>query len=356
MKIKIAILDSDKNYLNRIINVFNNRYNDKLEVFGFSTPQIAVEQINGSKIDVFLISEDFIECTSSITGKTVPLVMVNSKDVLEVQNFDVVCKYQKVDQIYKKILAVYSANTEYSFVKGAEGMGCVRVVFSAVAGGTGSTTAAIAYAMNLAKKNKKVIYIDMNMISNTSVFLSAEGSYSLSDVLYAIKSKKVNIGMKIESAIRKDASGIDYLNETATILDMFELEEEEALTIIDEIEKLGFYDYIVLDAQFSIKGLAHALMKKAGRVVWVSDGTPAVNVKVARAGQAVKILDGGGKDVIGPKLVLLYNQFSNKTGKILENLDVRNIGGIPKIQGASERQVVEHIRDLDVFDNMFEEI
>lgn len=31
MKIKLALLDNDQNYLNRIVSVFNIRYADKLE-------------------------------------------------------------------------------------------------------------------------------------------------------------------------------------------------------------------------------------------------------------------------------------------------------------------------------------
>lgn len=36
MKIKLALLDNDQNYLNRIVSVFNIRYADKLEIYSFT--------------------------------------------------------------------------------------------------------------------------------------------------------------------------------------------------------------------------------------------------------------------------------------------------------------------------------
>ena len=38
MKIKLVILDKDKNYLQRITKVFVNNYVDKLEVYSFTEP------------------------------------------------------------------------------------------------------------------------------------------------------------------------------------------------------------------------------------------------------------------------------------------------------------------------------
>ena len=36
MKIKVALLDKDKEYLNRLTGVFNTKYADKLEVYSFT--------------------------------------------------------------------------------------------------------------------------------------------------------------------------------------------------------------------------------------------------------------------------------------------------------------------------------
>lgn len=43
MKIKLAIIEKDKNYLNRIISVFNTKYSDKFEIYSFTEIEVYVQ-------------------------------------------------------------------------------------------------------------------------------------------------------------------------------------------------------------------------------------------------------------------------------------------------------------------------
>lgn len=43
MKIKVALLDKDKEYLDRLTGVFNTKYADKLEVYSFTDEKNAIE-------------------------------------------------------------------------------------------------------------------------------------------------------------------------------------------------------------------------------------------------------------------------------------------------------------------------
>lgn len=36
MRVRLAILDGDKNYLNRIVSVFTTKYADSLQVYSYS--------------------------------------------------------------------------------------------------------------------------------------------------------------------------------------------------------------------------------------------------------------------------------------------------------------------------------
>jgi hypothetical protein len=59
LKIKLAILDSDANYLNRIASVFTNRFSDKLEVYSFTDTQAAMQNLKPSRINVFIAGDAF---------------------------------------------------------------------------------------------------------------------------------------------------------------------------------------------------------------------------------------------------------------------------------------------------------
>lgn len=354
MKIRVAILEKDIRYLGKIISTFNAHYSSKLEVFGFSDEAIAMEEVAKTNVDILLIPDSMISVLQGFTGKTVPVLLVEGHDVLEIGGYETICKYQKIDGIYKRILSVYSEHTEYEFINDVADGGCRMIAFANIAGGVGNTTVALAYAMRLASLKKKVLYIDFHAYSNVSIYLSDDVSASLSTVLYAIKSKKKNVKLSIESAISRDASGVEFLKETETALDLLEMTDEEAELIVDESCKLELYDYVILDIPFGLYGYSFNLIKKAHKIIWVSNGSVPVNSKLLRAYQAVTIWDEQRKTTLSARIAVVYNAFSSKTGKVIDNQELKSLGGIPKFANATERQIVEQIKDIEVVKKMAE--
>lgn len=52
------------------------------------------------------------------------------------------------------------------------------------------------------------------------------------------------------------------------------------------------------------------------------------------------------------RIALLYNKFSNKTGKTLENIGLKSIGGAPRYEHATTNQILERLSQLDVFEKI----
>ncbi|MDE5965222.1 MAG: AAA family ATPase [Lachnospiraceae bacterium] len=356
MKIRVAVLDMDLRYLNKIISFFNNQYSDKVEIFGFSDEEVLLKEIKNMNVDILLLPHSLAEILTHLPDKTAPVFMVEGHDVSDIGEYATVCKYQKASNIYKKLLAVYSENTEYEFVNNAGEDVCRMIAFCNVAGGVGNTTVALAYAMKLAASNRRVFYMDLQAFSKVSVFLSGDVQESLSNVLYSIKSKKKNVWLSIESSISRDVSGIDYLKETTTALDLLEMTDDEASVIMDELVKSELYDYILVDVPFALSGYPMNILKKAQKIIWVSNGTNTVNGKLLRAFQAVSILDEQKKTTLSARTRIVYNGFSSRTGKIIDEQIIKNMGGIPKFANGSERQIVEQIQDIEVLRNMVEEL
>ena len=52
MKLKVAILDNDINYLDRLTSTFNSKYADKLEVYSFTEKEKVIETLKKVRMDV----------------------------------------------------------------------------------------------------------------------------------------------------------------------------------------------------------------------------------------------------------------------------------------------------------------
>ena len=59
MRIKLALLEKDQSYLNRIVSVFSTKYADKFEIYSFTDQEVALSILDGAKIDVLVANDAF---------------------------------------------------------------------------------------------------------------------------------------------------------------------------------------------------------------------------------------------------------------------------------------------------------
>lgn len=111
MKIKLAILENDRVYLERIVTAFNSRYAEKLEIYSFTDHDVAVDAVNQNKIDVLLVDESFEIDRKNIPSRCAVAYFVANSGIETIRNEVAIQKFQKADLIYKQILNLYSENT-----------------------------------------------------------------------------------------------------------------------------------------------------------------------------------------------------------------------------------------------------
>lgn len=353
MKIKLAILDKDQCYLNRITAVFESNYSDKLEIYSFSDEATAMAELKISRVNILLASETFTIDPSSIPAKCGFAYFVESPDIESYRDQKTICKYQKAEMIYKEILGIYSEKMSDSVeIKYSEGGSAKVIMFASAGGGVGGSTAAAACSKFLAGFGKMVLYIDMEEFGCADAFFHGEGTFDFSDVLFMLKSKKGNLPLKLESAVKRDNSGAFFFSPAKTALDMREMNAEDISTLLSEIKMIGSYEYLILDADFRLNGITEKIMELAETIVMVSDGSEISNLKFMRAYQAVELMDEQKSRGLSRKITILYNKFSNKTGKVIDDDTIVTLGGIPKIEHATTEQTIDQIEKMNIFQKL----
>lgn len=350
MKIKLAILENDLNYLERIKNAFSVKYAEKLEIYSFHDKEIAISVLSQKIIDVFLVSDSFEIDMTEIPSKCGFAYFVDSQDVDNVRGQKAICKFQKAELIYKQILSVYSEVAERTTGLKLGGENAELIIFSSPCGGVGTSSMAAACAVRLAKQNKRVIYLNLEKFGSADVFFEAEGKSDMSDIIYALKSRKANLSMRVESCVKQDTCGVCFLSKTKSAPDMLEMSVDEMVDLVDALKMCGNYDYIIVDKDFSIAAMK--LYRQANAWVWVGDGSDISNEKTMRAYQVLSVMEEQGEDAARKRICMVYDKFSNKTGKVIENTDIKNVGGAPRYEHAAEKQVVQQLSELDLFDRI----
>lgn len=352
MKIKLAILEKDKTYLSRVVSAFSARYADKLEMYSFTDPAVAVGTLNSAKIDMLLASDCFEIDTTQIPARCAFAYLVDTKGIDLIRDQAAICKFQKADLIYKQILSVYaekaSAITGFK-LDGGEG---TVIAFCSPSGGVGSSSMAAACAMHMAASGSKVLYLNLEKFGSADVFFSGQGQFDMSDIIFALKSRKTNLSMKLEGCVKQDASGVYFYSQTKIALDMLELTADDILHLIRELKIMGGYDCIILDADFGISKDMLTVYRQAQAIVLVGDGSEPSNSKIARAHKALATLEQNADAPLTGRMSLLYNKVSSKNGHSLEIEGLKMLGGAPRYAGATTRQVLEQLAAMDVFNGI----
>ncbi len=352
MKIKLAILEKDKSYLNRIVTAFEVKYADKFEVYSFTDLDVALQTLNEVKIDILVANEIFDVNVTKLPKRCGFAYFVDSPDIDIFNNQRTICKFQKVDLIYKQILSIYSENAGNVTGFKITDDNCKLIVFASPSGGTGSSTMAAACALHFAKQGKKTLYLNLEKYGSSDNFFTAEGQFDMSDIIFALKSKKANLSMKLESCVKQDQSGVCFYSNAKVALDMFELNSSDILRLISEIKLTGSYDYIVLDMEFELDKGYLDIYSQVHSVVIVGDGSEISNMKIFRGYNALVTKEQESELSIVNRVAIMYNKFSNKSSRALDNIELKNIGGAPRYEHATTIQVLNRLSNLTVFDDI----
>ena len=354
MKIKVAFLDLDASYLKRLVAALGTRYLEQIEAYSFTDVDKALQYLNASRIDVFVASDDFNLDLGAIPKRCGFAWFVNSPDVERQGGFPAICKYQKIELIYRQILGVYAEIApDVSRFTRKDGSSSV-ILFSSPAGGVGTSSLAAAAAVHFASVGKRCLYLDLEPYGTPDVFFSGAGQANMSDVIFALKSGKTNLSLKIESCVRQDASGVWFYSKPKIALDIMELRQEEIIHLLQELQRSGRYDYIIADMAFGIDEATRNVFRQAHVLVWVSDGGEIANAKVRSAYESLTICEQGKDASLTDQICLAYNRFSSKTGKNLDDLPVKTIGGARRYENRSGRQVIIDLATTDMFDKIWD--
>lgn len=352
MKIKIAILEKDKSYLTRIVSVFSTKYSDKFEIYSFTSPEVAIPALEQARIDVLLASDAFEIDVAQLPNRCGFAYLVDSMGIEMLNDQRAICKFQKADLIYKQILSVYSEKASSITGFNMNGDESIVVVFTSASGGVGSSAMAAACAVHFAAQGKKVLYLNLEKFGSSDVFFSGQGQFDMSDIVYALKSKKTNLPLKLESCVKQDMSGVYFYSQAKIVLDMMELTTEDILRLISELKLTGGYDFIILDMDFGIDKEMLTIYRQAQTILLVGDGSAESNAKTQRAYAALATLEQNSDAPLTNRMSFVYDKVSSKNGQSLEIQGLKVLGGAPRYAGATTQQVVEQLSKLELFDTI----
>lgn len=346
MRIKLVIGEQDKRYLSMLTMFMEQNHMDQVEVQAFSKPELFLKNVSETTPDVVLVDESFEVNIDEIKGLSVVAYLCDAVSNADERRNGIRCieKFKKPDLIFKDLLNLYAERGGTLEISGNND-GTEFIMVTGFSGGTGASTFAAALAHKSALMDKKVLYLNLERLGMSSVFFDGEGTYNFDEVIYALKSQKTSLALKLQSAVRKDSSGVYYYAPCSSPMYMMELKNSDILQLLEAIASAKEYDRVIVDMQYETSESFMDILAHMTRIIVVNDGSQIANTKFMRAMEILEYMETQTSTKVTQRMQLLYNRFSSSknTSNELETPKMPVIGKAPRVEHAQTKEIVKYL-------------
>ncbi|MBO4898418.1 MAG: AAA family ATPase [Clostridia bacterium] len=332
-KLNIVLADSDELFLNHLTNYLLEKINT-FEVYSFTTKESLVRFIEdkSNKIDIIAFSEDLMDGAITLAGAPVK-VLLSDGSYSEVNDFKSINKYQKAEKFVSGLLLLYAEATGRVEAVTHGDKNTKIVGFYSPVGGSGKTVLSVAAACALARRGKRVFYLNAEKINSTASVLNRAESGNMSDIYLNAKTKGANIGLRIMANKYVDMNtNISYINPAESSLEINELTSAEFKKILKEFETLGEFDVIIVDFDSEFNKDKIDVLSAVDKIFVPFTGD---SVSVSKIDLFMKELEMYDElSDLYPKINLVLNKAANRNNPpISANVDIKASIGLSTVFG-----------------------
>ncbi len=232
---------------------------------------------------------------------------------------------------------------------------CKVVLFTSAAGGTGTSTAARAFAECCRRHNRRVLFLDLQTFPDDSAD-PADGLYTLEDVVLSIRGRRYAPDAVLERTLKFDEEGLVTIPPPKNPAVLFDLSGEEIVTVLDLIKESRKCTIIVLDLGFDATERIVLPFLSADYTVLVSNGTRIANRKTGKLLDVLPGLCAGDPIELYEKTCLMYNRFRRGTSEVLQSEIPVKLGGMGELSVTDPEDLVAELAVAPAMERLYERL
>ncbi len=257
----LAICDLEENYAYRMMEVLQVKKDIPFEIHVFTQLDRLMEFNRKAEVGCLLISESAY--CDAILELAVPHVIIlnESGEITEGNQFYNINKYQSVDHIVNEILNYY---TEKAPGRAGRRIGtlhknrriigiytpvkrCLQTTFSMTLG-------------QMLARNHKTLYLNFECFSGLAHMLGREFKADITDLVYFYECVREKFVYRLAS-ITEQVNGMDFIPPAAVYPDLMNIPGKQWTSLLQEMKTECGYDYILLDLTDYVNGLIEILQE-----------------------------------------------------------------------------------------------
>ncbi len=349
--ISVLLLSEDSEYSRRICRYVSKKYPD-IRFSVLEKPDNVDMVVVANACSIILADEIFIDDIKKRYPDLAIGCLTVNEPKREIEGVMTFCRYKSVDTLYKILLNMYSEVSRSKAI--ITEMGSNIYAFVGAGGGTGTTLAAISYAVRMATSGRNVLYVNLGRFTKTSDILGGEVTGDMSDILTAVitaERRSINLPAKVAALSVNGYSGVKYIENCMEPTDLDDLTEERFLAFITAL-KAANYDLIILDISANDPVLWKFSAQNAAKIIVTASDGELGKSKFERFVRFVGANEAHGFEV-SSKICVVVNKCRQRNLDAAGYTDKFKIAGcIPMYTSDSSKEIIGAIRRLEMWNNV----
>lgn len=241
-----------------------------------------------------LVVSESVYCEELLRLNSLKLVILNESGVMRWDNVTYVDKYQPAEEVVRSLLQIYLdvADTPLPRLGGnhsSEFIGFYSPVHRSM-----QTSLALAMAQILSK-NHSVLYLNFEYCAGIGELLPDMQTMDLADLMYFLDCEKEKFRIRLQ-AICRHFGALDYVPPMKSGQNLLSITVAEWLNLLQRIEEVGKYEYVILDLSDCLQGL-FSILRQCKRIFTMVGNDKISQSKLLQYEQLLNLYEYG--DILG---------------------------------------------------------
>lgn len=263
MAIKLAFFSNDKNYARRMQKAFREFTEKRYEWMLFNDVSVLTRYLATHPVHILLT--DNKEVSEECMGAQLRFYLTEDP-FLAAEGVANIFKYQSIPNIHRILVHELAENAD-PVLNGVKEYQC-RLIWVSTFTKEVDTTKYAAKLSSVLAKQSSVLYM------NADFYRIPEkrdpGDFTMSDLIFSLKSRRANLALKLESVLRTSSRNFQYIYPVTRLSHLYEMTSADVRRLLDLLRQR--FDYIVCASPEPVGEVHRLLLKESDRKILLWKG------------------------------------------------------------------------------------
>lgn len=281
----MVLCDREEEYAQLMTEFMKGHKELPWEIRTYTEVERLYEEEKDSHICLLVVAESTYT-TGMEELKAKKLVVLNESGLLQWEGLEQVDKYQKADKVLQALLEIYMDIAEQQLPRLHSGWRAKYLGIYSPVRRCYQTTFAITMSQMLARRHK-TLYLNFEHYAGITELLPNLQMRDLADLLYFLNADQEKFGLRIQTMIQQKGN-LDYIPPMKSGQNLLTITGNEWMNLLQKIDALGQYEYVILDLTESMQGLFD-ILRMCSRVITLTKEDKIAKAKMLQYEQLLSL-------------------------------------------------------------------